>query len=40
MVADIVETPDLCTPDDPPELVLAYALDVIAEYVRKRVRLG
>lgn len=40
MVADILETPDLCDPADPPEQVLAYARDVIAEYIRKRVALG
>jgi len=39
MVADVVETPDLCDGDDPPQQVLAFARDVIAEYVRKRVRL-
>ncbi len=40
MVADILETPNLCHQDDPPEQVLAFARDVIGEYVRKRVRLG
>lgn len=39
VVADVVQTPDLCAPDDPPKLVLAFARDVIAEYIRKRVRL-
>ena len=39
LVADVLETPTLCAPDDPPELVLAYARDVIAEYIRKRVQL-
>lgn len=39
MVTDIVETPELCAPDDPPEHVLGFARDVIAEYVRKRVAL-
>ena len=39
MVADIVETPEMCDPDDPPEQVLAYARDVISEYIRKRVKI-
>jgi len=39
MVADILETPALCDPDDPPDQVLGYARDVIAEYIRKRVAL-
>lgn len=36
MVADIVETPALCDPDDPPQQVLEYAKDVVSEYIRKR----
>jgi hypothetical protein len=36
MVTDIVETPDMCDPDDPPEQVLEYARDVVSEYIRKR----
>jgi hypothetical protein len=36
MVADIVETPEMCDPDDPPEQVLEYARDVVSEYIRKR----
>jgi hypothetical protein len=36
-VADVVETPALCEPDDPPEVVLGYARDVVLEYVRKRM---
>ena len=39
MVTDIVETPELCEPDDAPELVLEYARDVVSEYVRKRATL-
>ncbi len=36
MVADIVETPEMCDPGDPPEQVLEYGRDVVLEYVRKR----
>ena len=36
MEEDIVETPDMCDPDDSPEQVLEYARDVISEYIRKR----
>ncbi len=39
MVEDILKTPGLCDPGDAPEQVLAYARDVIAEYIRKRVAL-
>ncbi len=39
MVEDIVETPDMCEPDDSPEQVLKYAKDVVAEYIRKRAKL-
>lgn len=39
MVQDILETPDICEADDPPERVLEYAKDVVSEYMRKRVRL-
>jgi len=39
MVADTVETPEMCDPDDPPEQVLEYAKDVISEYIRKRAQL-
>lgn len=39
MVNDIIETPDFCEPDDPPEQVLIYARDVITDYLRKRVAL-
>ena len=39
MVADIVETPEMCDPGDPPEQVLEYARDVVSEYVRKRAGL-
>ncbi|MBU0754473.1 MAG: hypothetical protein KJ645_05000, partial [Planctomycetes bacterium] len=36
MVEDIVETPDMCDPDDAPQQVLDYAKDVVSEYIRKR----
>ena len=39
MVADIIETPEMCDPGDPPEKVLQYARDVVSEYVRKRATL-
>ena len=40
MVADIVETPDMCDPDDSPQQILEYAKDVISEYIRKRFPLN
>ena len=36
MVDEVVTTPEFCDPGDPPELVLRYARDVVAEYIRKR----
>lgn len=39
MVTDVVETPEMCEPDDTPEEVLEYARDVISEYIRKRATL-
>jgi len=39
MVEDIVETPDMCDPEDPAERVLQYAKDVVSEYIRKRAEL-
>ncbi|NQT17233.1 MAG: hypothetical protein HQ582_31050 [Planctomycetes bacterium] len=39
MVEDIVETPEMCEPDDSPEQVLEYARDVVSEYIRKRAKL-
>jgi len=39
MVADVVETPEMCEPEDTPEQVLAYARDVVSEYIRKRASL-
>jgi len=39
MVVDIVETPEMCDPDDSPEQVLEYARDVVSEYIRKRAKL-
>ena len=40
MVADIVETPDMCDPDDLPQQILEYAKDVVSEYIRKRFPLN
>ncbi|MFH1177847.1 MAG: hypothetical protein V1750_10615 [Acidobacteriota bacterium] len=39
MVADVIDTPSFCGADEPPEEVLGYARDVIAEFLRKRVKL-
>ncbi|KPK62324.1 MAG: hypothetical protein AMS21_07750 [Gemmatimonas sp. SG8_38_2] len=39
MVADVVETPEMCEPEETPEQVLAYARDVVSEYIRKRAQL-
>ena len=39
IVTDIVETPEMCDPGDPPEPVLGYARDVVSEYIRKRAGL-
>ncbi|MGD9190220.1 MAG: hypothetical protein PVI89_18520 [Desulfobacteraceae bacterium] len=36
MVTDIIETPEYCDPGDSPQQVLAYAKDVISDYIRKR----
>jgi len=36
MVTDIVETPDMCDPDDLPAEILLYARDVVSEYISKR----
>ena len=40
MVEDIVETPDMCEPDEPPPQVLDYARDVVSEYIHKRFLLN
>ncbi len=40
MVADIVETPEMCDPGDSPQQVLEYAKDVVSEYIRKRFPLN
>ena len=40
MVADIVETPEMCDSDDSAEDVLEYARDVVSEYIRKRFPLN
>ncbi|MFH1725991.1 MAG: hypothetical protein ABII00_15395 [Elusimicrobiota bacterium] len=39
MAADIIETPEMCEKEDPPERVLEYAKDVVSEYIRKRAKL-
>ena len=39
MVEDIVDTPEMCEPDDSAEQVLEYARDVVSEYIRKRAEL-
>ncbi len=39
MVTDVVETPEMCEPEDTPEEVLDYARDVVSEYIRKRATL-
>ena len=39
MVIDIIETPEFCEPGEPPLQVLAYARDVVSDYVQKRVSL-
>jgi hypothetical protein len=39
MVTDIVETPEMCDPEDSPDQVLEYAKDVVSEYIRKRAKL-
>ena len=39
MVTDIVETPEMCEPEDSPDQVLEYARDVVSEYIRKRAQL-
>ena len=37
MATDIVETPDYAEPNESPEQVLAYARDVVKEYIGKRL---
>lgn len=39
MVADVIDTPEMCDAADPPEQVLDYAKDVVSEYIRKRATL-
>ena len=39
MVIDIIDTPEMCDPEDAPEQVLQYARDVVSEYIRKRAEL-
>lgn len=40
MVMDIVETPEMCDPEDSQQQVLDYARDVVSEYIRKRFPLN
>jgi len=40
MVTDIIETPDMCDREDSPSEILAFARDVVTEYIRKRFPLG
>lgn len=40
MVTDIIETPDFCELDESPQQALAYAKDVVSDYIRKRVSLN
>ena len=35
MVEDILETPDMCDPEDSLEDILQFAKDVVSEYIRK-----
>ncbi len=37
MVAEVLDTPSYCESTDPPELILRFARDVVAEYVAKRL---
>ncbi len=39
MITDIIETPDFCESDEPPEQILEYAKDVVSDYLMKRVEL-
>ena len=39
MVIDVLETPEMCEPEDTPDQVLTYARDVVSEYIRKRATL-
>jgi len=39
MVTDVLETPEMCEPEDSPEQVLEYSRDVVSEYIRKRATL-
>lgn len=36
MIDDVVETPNFAEPDEPADVVLGYARDVVSEYIRKR----
>ena len=40
MVTDIIETPDYCETGDLAQQVLAYARDVVSDYIRKRFPLN
>jgi len=39
MIIDIIETPEMCEPEDSSLDVLEYAKDVVSEYIRKRFHL-
>ncbi len=39
MIIDIIETPEMCEPDDSSLDILGYAKDVVSEYIRKRFHL-
>ncbi len=39
MKEDVCSTPEFCEPEDTAEQILAYARDVVGEYVRKRFSL-
>ena len=40
MVTDVIETPDMCGPDEDPQRVLKFARDVISEYIAKQFPLN
>jgi hypothetical protein len=40
MIDDVVDTPDFAEPDEPADVVLGYARDVVSEYIRKRFPLS
>ncbi len=40
MVTDVIETPEVCEPDEEAPVVLKYAKDVISEYIAKQFPLN